>query len=65
MTWQKKTLIIGALLGAVAGLAAALLYIRSIEDTGAQAPEKISTGSALKIGLSVFSLIREVANLGS
>ncbi len=65
MTWQKKTLLIGALLGAATGVAAGLLYIRSVEDSGADQPEKISTGSALKIGLSAFSLIREIANLGS
>ena len=65
MTWQKKTMLVGAAMGTVAGLAAALLYIRSIEDSGIPSPEKISTGSALKISLGIFSLIREVAGLGN
>jgi hypothetical protein len=63
MTWKQKTLLIGVMLGALSGLAAALLYIRSLEDEGKEQPAKISTGDALRVGFSLFSFIRQVTNL--
>jgi hypothetical protein len=63
MTWKNKALVIGGILGAVAGLGAALLYIRSVEDSGKEEPKKVATGEALMLVISVFSIIRQVAKL--
>jgi len=63
MSWKNKALLVGGLVGALTGLGAALLYIRSVEDSGADAPKRIGTGEAVKFGVSVFSLIKQVSNL--
>lgn len=63
MTWRNKTLLIGAFAGALSGLGAALLYIRSVEDSGVEKPNRIGTGDALKMVIGVFNLIRQVSNL--
>jgi len=65
MTWKNKSLLLGTLLGAMSGLGAALLYIRSVEDSGSQEPDKIATGDILKMVISVFSLIKQVSSLAS
>jgi hypothetical protein len=63
MTWKNKALLLGAIIGALAGLGSAILYIRSVEDAGAEEPNRIGTGDALKLGISVFTLIKQVSNL--
>jgi hypothetical protein len=65
MTWKNKSLLIGVILGALAGLGSALLYIRAAEDAGVEEPSRIGTGDALKLGISIFSLIKQVSNLAS
>ena len=63
MTWKNKALLLGLTLGALSGLGAALLYIRSVEDSGTEEPSKIETGDALKMAISVFGLIKQVSSL--
>ena len=63
MTWKNKALIIGVVFGALAGAGAAVLYIRSVEDTGSEEPKKIGTGEALMLVISVFNIIRQVSKL--
>jgi hypothetical protein len=63
MTWKNKAMIIGAGIGTLAGLGAALLYIRSVEDSGREEPASIGTGEGLMLVISIFSLIRQVARL--
>jgi hypothetical protein len=63
MTWKNKALLMGAVLGALAGLGSALLYIRAVEDTGSEEPKRIGTGEALRLGISAFSLIKQVSSL--
>lgn len=63
MTWKNKALLIGGILGTVVGLGAALLYIRSVEDTGSDEPKKVATGEALMLVISVFNIIRQAAKL--
>jgi hypothetical protein len=65
MTWRNRTLLVGSILGALSGLGAALLYIRSVEDSGSEEPKKIPTGDALKMVISVFTLIKQVSNLAN
>jgi len=63
MDWRAKALVIGGLVGALAGLGAAYLYIRNIEETGEK--PALATKDAMTIGFSLLSLVKQVANLGS
>jgi gas vesicle protein len=59
---KNKTLLAGALLGAVTGLLAAILLQRSAEKN--EKETAITTGEGLKLGVLVFGLLRAIASLG-
>lgn len=63
MTWKNKALLLGVSFGALSGLGAALLYIRSVEDIGSEAPSKIGTRDALKMAMGVLNLVKQVSSL--
>ncbi len=63
MTWKNKTMLMGVAIGALAGLGSALLYIRSVQDAGLEEPDRVGTGDAIKLGIAVFGLIKQVSNL--
>jgi hypothetical protein len=60
LTWQTKAMIVGGVIGAAAGVAAA--YMLSQRSKDGQPPE-ISVGEGVKIGVLVFGLLRSIANL--
>jgi hypothetical protein len=71
MKFQHKMLLLGGIAGAVIGLAAAYLYIKSnegqiaaIEAGEAESVAKVSPGEALGVGLSVVNLVRQIVGLG-
>ena len=55
-------MIIGALVGAVAGLIAGALVIQRAEET--QSNPKLTAGDGVKVGLGVLALLRQVGDLG-
>ncbi len=57
----KKTIMVGALLGACVGVAAAYIYIQNLKDD--QQPS-ITPGDGVKLGVLVFGLLRSIASLG-
>ncbi len=59
---KNKTLLIGALIGAVTGLFAAMLLHRSAEQN--ERETAITTGEGLKLGVLVIGLLRAIASLG-
>lgn len=59
---SAPTLLTGALVGAGAGLIAALLLHRRAERTGRESPLTITEG--IKLGLLVFGLLRAISALG-
>jgi hypothetical protein len=63
MTWRNKAVLTGLILGALSGLGAAMLYIRSVEDTGGDEPKKIGTGEGIMLVISLFNIIRQVSKL--
>ena len=63
-SWQTRTLMIGGLLGAVLGILSAYLYIRSAQAAGEDSPPPPETKDAVKLGMSLLSIIRSVAELG-
>lgn len=63
LDWKVKALIIGGVVGALAGVGAAYLYIRNIEEAGEE--PKMGTKDALQLGVSLVSLVKQVASLGN
>ncbi len=63
--WKLRATMIGAALGALAGIAAAFLFIRRSEETG-EPPSISKTDPGLVLGTSVtlLGLLRQIADLG-
>lgn len=62
-TWKWRTLTIGAVIGALAGLTAAYLLVQRAENEGGT--PKLSAGEGVKLGALVLGLLRQVSQLGS
>jgi len=54
--WKTKTIVIGGLIGAAAGIIAALLLIQRAEETP-QMP-RFTAGDGVKVGVAVLGLHR-------
>lgn len=61
--WKNKTLIVGAVVGALIGLGTAYLLARTAEESGGGPPE-ISTGEAIRTAIGVVGIMRGIAALG-
>ena len=70
---RMKALIIGAAAGAALGVAAAWLFMRSIEEealaieeTGeeAVAPRTIGAGQVMRLGVSILNVLHQIVDLG-
>jgi hypothetical protein len=59
--WQPRVIVVGAVLGALVGMGAAYLLIKSNEEEG---PPHISAGEGVKLGVLVLGLLRSVSLLG-
>lgn len=71
MKFEHKALLLGGIAGALIGLAAAYLYVKSnegqiaaVEAGEADAMAKVSPREALGVGLSVVSLVRQIVGMG-
>ena len=60
---KNRTLIFGALVGAVTGLIAATLLNRRAKEKG-ENESALTTGEGVKIGALVFGLLRAISSLG-
>lgn len=58
---QNRILVIGTLIGAATGLAAALMLQRRAERTGREIT--LSAGEGIQLGVMVLGLLRAVAGL--
>ena len=63
LDWRVKALLIGGAVGALAGVGAAYLYIRNIEEAGEQ--PQMATRDALQLGVALVALVRQVASMGN
>jgi hypothetical protein len=61
-SWKTKTLIIGAVLGAISGAIAALVIIQRSEENK-QEPH-ITAGDGVKVGLGVLGVLRLLSDIG-
>jgi hypothetical protein len=60
INWKTKTLIIGAVIGAVTGLVASYMIIQRAEKLN-DTPQ-VSVGDGVKVGLGVLGLLRLVSD---
>jgi len=59
---KNKIIFLGALIGAVTGLVAALLLTRRAEKN--ERETAITSGEGLKLGVLIFGLLRAISSLG-
>jgi uncharacterized membrane protein YadS len=59
-SWKTKTLVVGAVLGALTGVGAAYLLIRQADEDGVQ----FSSKEGVKLGITLLGLIRQITQLG-
>jgi hypothetical protein len=76
MSSRTRALIIGSVVGAALGVAAAWLFIRSVEEEeeealamegaveGAVAPRTIGVGQVVRLGVSILGVLRQIVDLG-
>ena len=71
---RTKALVIGGVAGAALGVAAAWLFMRSIEEEealavegaeeGVIAPRSIGIGEVVRLGISILGILRQIVELG-
>jgi len=59
---KSRTILLGVIIGAATGLAAAMLLNRRV--TKDERTTAITAGEGLKLGVMVFGLLRAIASLG-
>ncbi|MFW5713967.1 MAG: hypothetical protein ACOCYU_04780 [Brevefilum sp.] len=59
---KTKTLVMGTIIGAIAGAVSAFLLIKRAEDENIQ--PKLSPGEGVQLGLGVMGLMRLIAGFG-
>ncbi|MEW6650436.1 MAG: hypothetical protein AB1453_09625 [Chloroflexota bacterium] len=59
--WKTKTIILGGVLGALAGVVAAFMLIQRSEETH-QSP-KLTAGDGVKVGLGVLGVLKLIADI--
>lgn len=74
MDSRTRALIIGGVAGAALGVAAAWLFIRSVEEEealvvegeaeGAVAPRTVGVGQVVRLGVSILGVLRQIVDLG-
>ncbi len=62
-SWAGRVLVIGAVVGALTGLASAYLMIQRAKKRAE--PPNLNVSEGIRLGLLVFGLLRQVALLGS
>jgi len=67
LNWKTKMMLLGGIAGALVGVGAAYLYVRSVDaEQGGQAlaPRPVKPTAAVSVGLSVLGLLRQIASMG-
>ena len=64
--WRMRALMTGGVLGSLLGITAAYFYVRAAEEASeGNAPKRVPTGDAIKLGTALFTIVRQVAELGA
>ncbi|GAB4421951.1 MAG: hypothetical protein Kow00106_19060 [Anaerolineae bacterium] len=64
-SWKVRVYLLGALIGLAVGLISAYFYARVSEENGFERPHRIPTMDALKLAVSLLSVIRQITDLGA
>ena len=63
--WKMRTTLVGSALGAIAGVVAALIFIRRSEEIGAPPSlRKTDPGLVLSASVTLLGLLRQIADMG-
>ena len=60
--WKSRVMLIGGVVGLLAGLAAAYLFVQRAERDNTM--PQLHAREGVKLGVLVFGLLREIAQLG-
>jgi hypothetical protein len=63
--WKPQVYLSGGLFGLLLGLMAAYFYARASEESTPDKPSRIKTMDALKLGVSLLALLRQITDLGA
>lgn len=63
--WKPQVYVAGGLFGLLVGLMAAYFYARASEESTPDKPSRIKTMDALKLGVSMLALVRQITDLGA
>ncbi len=61
---KNQILLAGAIIGALTGLAGAMMLIRRAESPEGDGGMHITTGDGMKLGVMIFGLLRSISLLG-
>ncbi len=66
-SWRSRILLLGGVIGAVLGVLSAYFYVRAAEERygGHRPPTTPDTGDAVRLGVSLLSIIRTITEWGS
>lgn len=60
--WKTRTLLIGAVLGALTGLGVAFTLVQRAEQQGETV--RLNSGEGLRLGMGVLGLLRQIGQIG-
>jgi len=61
-SWKTRTLLIGAVLGALTGVGVAFALVQQAEQHGE--PVRLTTGDGVRLGMGILGLLRLVGKVG-
>jgi hypothetical protein len=64
-SWKLRSYFIGGLIGLAVGLLAAYFYARVSEENGSNEPAKIKSMDAIKLGVALLSIVRQITDMGA
>jgi len=59
--WKTKLLILGGLLGALAGIFSAYVFIQRAQESN----PKLTAGDGVKVGMGVLGVVKSIADLAA
>jgi hypothetical protein len=68
MNLRTRIMVVGGVLGALLGVSAAYLYMRSVpmevDEEGREQLPTVQPGKALAVGLSVLTVLKQIIGMG-
>jgi hypothetical protein len=61
-SWKVRTLLIGAVVGAITGVGVAFALVQRAEQQGETV--KLKSGEGIRLGMGVLGLLRQIGQIG-